>query len=165
MYYRWALQPGGCYFFTVNIADRDKTLLVSYIELLREVVRQVKLRHPFQIDAMVVLPEHLHAIWTLPEGDVDFSKRWGLIKANFSRGLAKNESISKSRMLKGERESGSEDIGSILFAMKRIIAGMWITSILIRLSMALLSGAQIGHIPVSIVMLPEAYYRLIGGRG
>lgn len=103
MYYRRTLQPGGCYFFTVNIADRDKTLLVSHIELLREVVRQVKLRHPFQIDAMVVLPEHLHAIWTLPEGDSDFSKRWGLIKANFSRGLAKNESISKSRMLKGER--------------------------------------------------------------
>lgn len=125
--------------------------------------RQVKLRHTFQIDAMVVLPEHLHAIWTLSEGDPYLSKRWGLIKANFSRGLAKNESLSKSCMLKGRGESDSEDIGSILFTMKRTIAGMWITSILIRLSMVWLSGVQSGHIPAFIVMLPEVYYRLIGG--
>ncbi|WP_299196194.1 transposase [uncultured Amphritea sp.] len=103
MYYRRASQPGGCYFFTVNLHDRDKDLLVSHIDLLRESFRQVKLRHPFHIDALVVLPEHLHAIWSLPEGDSDFSTRWGLIKANFSRGLVKDELISKSRISKGER--------------------------------------------------------------
>lgn len=48
---------------------------------------EVQSTHPFRIDAWVLLPEHLHCIWTLPEGDMNFSKRWGLIKANFSREL------------------------------------------------------------------------------
>jgi putative transposase len=52
---------------------------------LREVVKEVRQRHPFEIDAWVLLPDHLHCLWTLPAGDEDFSKRWGLIKAGFSR--------------------------------------------------------------------------------
>jgi putative transposase len=59
--------------------------------------------HPFRIDAMVVLPDHLHAIWTLPEDDVDFSTRWALIKAGFSRCIPAEERRSKSRITKGER--------------------------------------------------------------
>ena len=54
-------------------------------KILREVISEVRRKYPFAIDAWVLLPDHLHCIWTLPEADGDFSKRWGLIKAGFSR--------------------------------------------------------------------------------
>lgn len=103
MRYRRADIPGASYFFTVNLADRSNSLLVDHVAVLREAVRVVKQRHPFHIDAFVVLPEHLHALWTLPENDADFATRWMLIKAGFSRCMAKNESRSNSRVKKGER--------------------------------------------------------------
>ena len=103
MRYRRADVTGGRYFFTVNLAERDKTLLVDYVDELRDAIKQVKQRHPFEIDAMVVLPDHLHAIWTLPHNDADFSTRWGLIKAAFSRSIKLEERISSSRQAKGER--------------------------------------------------------------
>ncbi|WLE96450.1 MAG: hypothetical protein QTN59_17420 [Candidatus Electrothrix communis] len=55
-------------------------------------VRKVLTDHPFRIDAMVVLPDYLHAVWILPEGDADFSTRWALIKAGFSRCIPTDES-------------------------------------------------------------------------
>lgn len=70
---------------------------------LRESVRTVKQKHPFESLAWVVLPEHLHAVWTLPANDADFSTRWMLIKSGFSRRTAGGESISRSRRRKGER--------------------------------------------------------------
>ena len=75
----------ACYFFTVYLAERKSCLLVEYIEILRTSVRHVQMAHPFFIDAMVVMPDHLHSLWTLPEDDHDFSTRWGLIKSGFSR--------------------------------------------------------------------------------
>jgi len=63
--------------FTVNCAERrDKQLLVEQIDLLRRVFRKVKAEHPFHIDAIVVLPEHQHCIWTLPPGNADHKNRW-----------------------------------------------------------------------------------------
>lgn len=103
MRYRRANTAGGTYFFTVNLADRSSTLLVDAVDVLRDVVRLVQQRHPFHIDATVVLPDHLHAIWTLPEGDAGFPQRWALIKAGFSRKLPKGEQRSASRERKGER--------------------------------------------------------------
>jgi putative transposase len=103
MRYRRAKVAGGTYFFTVNLADRSRQLLTERIDLLRGAVRQVKSRHPFEGVAWVVLPEHLHAIWILPPGDVDFSTRWLLIKATFSRGIAREEHVRTSRLRKGER--------------------------------------------------------------
>ncbi len=103
MQYRRARVAGGTYFFTVNLAERNRKLLVEYIDFLREMVRKVKIAHPFHIDAMVVLPDHLHALWILPEGDSDYETRWMLIKTGFSRKIPKNERINKSRVLKGER--------------------------------------------------------------
>jgi REP element-mobilizing transposase RayT len=70
--YRRNFVPGGSYFFTVNLADRRLRLLTDHIDLLRGAVRYAQSRHPFSIEAVVVLPDHLHAIWTLPEGDSDF---------------------------------------------------------------------------------------------
>jgi putative transposase len=74
---------GATYFFTVNLADRPRGLLVEYIESLRHAHRVVQARHPFVIEAIVVLPGHLHAIWTLPDGDADYALRWRLIKTDF----------------------------------------------------------------------------------
>ena len=69
---------GGCYFFPVNLLERRRTLLVDHIDLLRESVRRVKRLYPFHIDAWVVLPDHMHCIWTLPPDTDDFLARRGL---------------------------------------------------------------------------------------
>jgi putative transposase len=101
--YRRNFVPGGSYFFTLNLADRHLRLLTEHIDLFRNAVRDVKVRHPFAVEATVVLPDHLHALWTLPEGDADFATRWRLIKAAFSRGLPSGDQVSRSRSNKGER--------------------------------------------------------------
>nr|WP_238481002.1 transposase [Dyella telluris] len=80
---------GGTYFFTVALNDRRADTLVSHIGALRHALHLTQLRRPFRIDAMVVLPEHLHAIWSLPEGDADYSGRWRMCKSLFVRQLAK----------------------------------------------------------------------------
>jgi putative transposase len=103
MRYRRANVKGGTYFFTVNLAERHLGLLVDHVDVLRTAVARVKRQHPFHIDAFVVLPDHLHAIWTLPEGDADFATRWMLIKAGFSRHIPPNERRNPSRLAKGER--------------------------------------------------------------
>jgi putative transposase len=82
MNYRHSRHAGGTYFFTVNIAERKQDLLVTHVEPLRSAFRLVKQRHPFHIDAIVVLPEHLHTVWTIPKDD---AKRWRLIKEPFLR--------------------------------------------------------------------------------
>ncbi|HMM89806.1 REP-associated tyrosine transposase [Bradyrhizobium sp.] len=101
--YRRNFIPGGCFFFTVNLANRRSRLLTEYVEVLRFAFRETRQRHPFTIDAMVVLPDHLHVVWTMPEGDRDFATRWRLIKSTFSRNVVAGEPISASRAAKGER--------------------------------------------------------------
>jgi putative transposase len=103
MKYRRANVKGGTYFFTVNLAERHRSLLVDEIKALRRVFKTIKSKHPFHIDAMVVLPDHLHALWSLPEGDVDYPMRWMLIKSGFSRRIEKRERINASKQQKGER--------------------------------------------------------------
>jgi putative transposase len=78
---------GAKVFFTVTLAARGDDLLVREVARLRAAVRVTRAERPFGIDAWVVLPDHLHAVWTLPEGDRDFSTRWRLIKARFAMGL------------------------------------------------------------------------------
>jgi len=85
--YRRNLVAGGTYFFTLTLADRRASTLVDHIDSLRTAVASTRERLPFTIDAIVVLPEHLHAIMTLPEGDTDFSNRWSLIKRRFTDAL------------------------------------------------------------------------------
>jgi putative transposase len=85
MRYRRATAAGGTYFFTVNLADRSSHLLVDRVNDLRMSVSIVKQRHPFEIVAGVVLPDHMHTVRTLPPDDADFSTRWMLIKAGSSR--------------------------------------------------------------------------------
>jgi putative transposase len=85
--YRRNRVPGGTYFFTVNLANRRSDLLVREIETLRAAIRAVRLAKPFHTDAWVVLPDHMHCMWTLPEDDVDYSGRWRSIKKRFSKAL------------------------------------------------------------------------------
>jgi putative transposase len=101
--YRRVHVSGGCWFFTVNLFDRNSRLLVENINALRDAVRATRERFPFHIDAMVVLPDHIHAVWTLPEGDRDFSTRWRLIKVRFARTVPTGEWLSNSRRKRGER--------------------------------------------------------------
>jgi len=101
--YRRANAKGATYFFTVNLADRRSDILVRHVDDLRAVINKVKEAHPFSIVAMVVLPEHLHAIWRLPPGDRNFPMRWSLIKAGFSRLLPNEEYVPPSRAAKRER--------------------------------------------------------------
>jgi len=103
MHYRRVKAKGASYFFTVNLAQRNKSILIDNIDLLRQVFKRVQKRHPFKIEAIVILPEHLHTIWTLPEGDNDYPTRWMLIKSAFPRQLPKTESRNKSRLKKAER--------------------------------------------------------------
>ena len=82
--YRRARVPGAAYFFTVTLADRSERILVQRVDALRNAFVQTRRELPFRVEAMVVLPEHLHCIWSLPDGDADFSLRWQRIKARFT---------------------------------------------------------------------------------
>ena len=96
--------PGGLYFFTVNLAERrGNTLLTDQIAHLREAFRTTLAVHPVSVEAIVVLPDHLHCLWRMPEGDDDYATRWRLIKARFSASLPAGEQVSRSRLRKGER--------------------------------------------------------------
>ncbi len=103
MRYQRADAAGDTYCFTVNLAERRSDVLVRHIDDLRATMKTVKDAHPFVILAMVVLPEHLHAIWLLSPDDAGYPLRWSLIKAGFSRRLAKGEHIRASRQAKRER--------------------------------------------------------------
>jgi putative transposase len=95
--------PGGSYFFTVALLERRRHLLTENINALRTAFRSVKTQRPFKIDAIVILPDHLHCIWSLPPNDADFSTRWRLIKAAFARSIAPGERLSTRRQIKHER--------------------------------------------------------------
>lgn len=94
--YRRSLVAGGTYFFTVNLQDRRHALLVEHVHELKSIVREVQAQLPFSIDAMVVLPDHWHAVWTLPPDDAGYSRRIQLIKAKFTSHLLRaGERIDK----------------------------------------------------------------------
>ncbi len=101
--YRRANIAGGTFFFTVTLADRSDDLLVRHIDRLRRICRSVQDRYPFETIAICILPDHLHAIWSLPATDADFPLRWNLIKSGFSRGLPGADSRSPSKVAKREK--------------------------------------------------------------
>jgi putative transposase len=85
--YRRNFVPGGTYFFTVTLADRRSRALVQNIDALRTAFRTTREKCPFVVDAIVVLPEHLHTVWTLPAEDMDFPARWWRIKRLFTNAV------------------------------------------------------------------------------
>ncbi|MGP4712568.1 REP-associated tyrosine transposase [Psychrobacter sp. T6-2] len=101
--YRRHYVQGASYFLAVNLADRSSDLLIKEIETLRYAFKVVKQKHPFYIDAIVILPDHLHMLCTIPSDDANYSERIKLIKYYSSYRIVKTEHISKSRRKKGER--------------------------------------------------------------
>ncbi|MFB9263608.1 transposase [Bradyrhizobium erythrophlei] len=100
--YRRARIEASTFFFTVVLADRSSTLLVDEVDRLRSAYRIVRERRPFETIAICVLPDHIHAVWALPDGDTDFSGRWSLIMSSFSRGLEEMPR-SPSKIIKREK--------------------------------------------------------------
>jgi putative transposase len=99
--YRRNFVPGGMFFFTVTLDDRRSSALMDHVASLRAAFRKTRSERPFVIDAIVVLPDHLHAILTLPPGDSDFSGRWRRIKSLFTRSVVA-AGVSVSRDHRGE---------------------------------------------------------------
>lgn len=99
--------PGATFFFTVVLENRGARYLVDHVADLRAAFAETKAAFPFRTEAVVVLPEHIHAIWTLPPHDADFSKRWMRIKMRFTQALeargALDPAASNRRGTKGER--------------------------------------------------------------
>ena len=100
--YRRPRLPGATVFFSIALAQRGTTLLIDEVERLRLAVAATRRERPFAIDAWVVLPDHMHCIWTLPDADADYSLRWRLIKSRFSRGLPKGP-LRHSHLTRQER--------------------------------------------------------------
>jgi putative transposase len=94
---------GRIFFFTVVLAERSSHLLVDRIDQFRRAYRTVQQRRPFETIAVCILPDHIHAVWSLPKGDADFSTRWSLIKSGFSRGF---DSMPRSASKVAKREKG-----------------------------------------------------------
>jgi len=101
--YRRVRAEGSVFFFTVVLAERPSNLLVDQIDRLRQVYRTIQQRRPFETIAICILPDHIHALWALPDGDADFSSRWSLIKSGFSRGLDPAQVRSTSKVAKREK--------------------------------------------------------------
>ncbi len=101
--YRRAKVEGATYFFTINLLERRSRLLVEHIDALHEALEWVSAVHPIQVDAWVVMPEHMHAVWTLPPGDHNYALRWSSIKRRFSKTLPATEHRSAVRIARGER--------------------------------------------------------------
>ncbi len=95
--------PGGTYFFTVNLLERRRALLVEHAAALRAAFVAAQAVRPFDVVAVVVLPEHLHCIWRLPVDDADNATRWQQIKSAFARSLPRDERRSARRLAKRER--------------------------------------------------------------
>mgnify|MGYP001043466595 CR=1 FL=1 len=105
MDYRRAFVPGGSFFFTLVTEKRRPVFSdAESVDLLRKAFRQVKEKRPFVIHAMVVLPDHLHTIWTLPPDDGDFATRWRLIKTWFTKNCA--DSLRKTPTAARIRKNG-----------------------------------------------------------
>jgi len=101
--YRRVKIDGRVYFFTMTLADRSSDLLVRQADRLRRFYTLTQKRYPFETVAICILPDHLHAIWSLPLGDCDYPLRWSVFKAGFSRGLAETVPRAASKIAKRER--------------------------------------------------------------
>jgi putative transposase len=102
-YYRRLNIEGGTFFFTVTLADRSGDLLIRHIDRLRSIYQSVQTERHFESIAVCILPDHIHAIWSLPSNDTDYARRWNFIKGGFSRGLP---ALPRSSSKIAKREKG-----------------------------------------------------------
>ncbi len=101
--YRRLRTKGGSYFFTVALADRSSNFLTANVDLIRAAYCATQKAAPFQCNAFVLLPDHIHAVWTLPQGDDDFSIRWARFKTYISRRQPPSRTRSSSKIAKREK--------------------------------------------------------------
>lgn len=147
--YRRAIFCGGYYFFTV-LTYKRRPFLVDTLsrDCLRTAWQNVQREKPFEVTALCLLPEHIHCVWLLPEGDNDYSGRWAAIKSGFTRdylrGGGKEISQSESRKQNGSEGYGKDDSGNIKYEMNRICNGTSIIFITAPLSTNWLSRLKIG---------------------
>ena len=116
---RCRYSPGGTFFFSVMLDPDQDLSLIDNLALLRAVYAKALSENPFQTLAIVILPDHLHAVWRLPDGDSHYALRWRKIKARFSNGIGQLRSDRPPHLRKGElglwqrrhweREIGNED--------------------------------------------------------
>src|SRR5262245_20043914 len=160
--YRRPKIGGGVFFFTVTLADRPSDLLLRHIDRLRSTYASVQDRYPFETIAICVLPEHLHAVWALPEDDANFSLRWNVIKGAFTRGLPAHETRRRSHSPAVSGESGNVATGSMPFAMTAIWRATSITFISIPSSTDTSHAYATGRTAASIVTSNGDCFRWIG---
>jgi len=131
-HYRRLKIEGGLFFFTLGLADRGSDLLVRQVERLRHAYAAAQERLPFETVAICILPDHIHALWQLPDGDADFPSRWSLIKSGFWRGLPAVKLRSASKMAKREKGIWQRRYWSMPFATMPTWSGTSATSTTIR---------------------------------
>lgn len=100
--------PEGTYFFTVVTYHRQPILCqVEAMRCLLSSIGTVRRRLPFEMEAWVILPDHLHCIWSLPEGDADYSRRWALIKLQFTKAMGSSLSLRERSASRIKRHEGA----------------------------------------------------------
>ncbi|MCL5669358.1 MAG: transposase [Gammaproteobacteria bacterium] len=105
--YRRSITPGATYFFTVNTHLRQPVLTNEpFYQALRRAIRRVMDSHPFAIEAFVILPDHLHCLWTLPPQDADYARRWSLIKRYVSQDTQPLLAVPSAASRQKRRELG-----------------------------------------------------------
>jgi len=156
--YRRNRVPGGTFFFTVNLFDRRANLLMARSDALRDAVRQARARRPFHIDAWVVIPDHMHCLWTLPEGDANFPCRWRAIKTAFAKSLPVGEPRSLVMTNRGERGIWQRRYWEHTIRDDRDSPPTWITSSSTRSSAVWWRTRRIGRIRHLIGAPPAGVY-------
>ena len=160
MNYRRAKINGATYFFTVVTHDRKPFLCQpENVKLLRQALRSTMERHPIEIDAFVLLPDHLHTIWTLPDDDHDFSTRWRQIKSHFTRHCQTTfeRAAATSRKTKYERAFWQRRFWEHTSKTLKTISTTLNTSTIIPSSTAWLPPQRIGNTPASTATSKPAY--------
>ncbi len=104
--YRRNRQVGATYFLTFCLNDRRSCLLTGYIDELRQAYRKTQLKMPFISEAMVILPDHIHALWTMPNDDDNYPARIRLLKSHFSRQLPQSVKQTSSISRLNRKETG-----------------------------------------------------------
>ncbi len=148
MRYRRDRTQGATYFFTLVTLERVPWLASrDAVEQLRQAFRAEMVRRPFVVDAIVIMPDHLHAIWSLPQGEADYAIRWRNIKRAFTASIppARRPVVFAAGSARGNRQFGSGDIENIVSATKKTSPAMSITSITTRSSTDTLYVPWIGH--------------------
>jgi REP element-mobilizing transposase RayT len=160
--YRRAFIANGYWFFTHNLLERNQTLLVDQVDALRCAFAETQKKYPFEIAAIVVLPDHLHAIWSLPPEDADFSTRWRLIKTRLQNRCRGRKAGPRCALRAANAASGSGGSGNTLSATMPITRVMSNIAPSIRLSIISCAAFEIGRTRHFTAMSAVAYFRSIG---